>query len=227
MILCLETSTDICSVSICDTDGHLLAIKETERNFSHSEVITLFIESVLADAGKSMQECCAIALSSGPGSYTALRVGASVAKGLCYGLDIPFISLPSLLIMADSLYGKVNADEVIFSVKDARRMEVYCEVYTSAIELIEATSARILHEDSLTYLDAFKTIHIVGDASAKVGEIAQKAENVIVHEAPPSSLHMHRLAVERYRMAQYDEITAFEPNYFKKPNITKSKKKLL
>lgn len=227
MILCLETSTDICSVSICDTDGQLLAIKETERNFSHSEVITLFIEDVLAEAGKRLEECCAVALSSGPGSYTALRVGASVAKGLCYGLDIPFISLPSLLAMADSLYDTLDESEVIFSVKDARRKEVYCEVYNSAIELMESTSARILDEDSLAYLDAFKTIHIVGDASVKVGEIAHKAENLLVHEAPPSSIHMHRLAVERYGMAQFDEIITFEPNYFKKPNITKSKKKLL
>jgi len=94
-ILLIETATDVCSVAVA-RDGVVVSIRETGRSYSHSEVITLFVEQCLAEAGIAPADLVAVAVTSGPGSYTALRIGSSTAKGMCYALDIPLISVDTL-----------------------------------------------------------------------------------------------------------------------------------
>lgn len=97
-ILNIETSTEVCSITI-SKNGELLFKKETSDGLSHSELLTVFIEEVLAENQFGLNQLDAIAVSKGPGSYTGLRIGVSVAKGLCYGLGIPLIAVNSLEIM--------------------------------------------------------------------------------------------------------------------------------
>ncbi|MBT8319527.1 MAG: tRNA (adenosine(37)-N6)-threonylcarbamoyltransferase complex dimerization subunit type 1 TsaB, partial [Gramella sp.] len=136
LILCLETATTNCSVGIAK-DGRLIALKEdNSKNYSHAEKLHVFINEVLSDAGVIAKDLDAIAVSKGPGSYTGLRIGVSSAKGLCYSLDIPLISVPTL----DLLAYKFKGEEGIFiSMLDARRMEVYSAVYDSEINQLRDT----------------------------------------------------------------------------------------
>ena len=129
IILQLETSTDVCSVAI-SKDGKLINIAESQVLNSHSEVITLLIQSCLKESDLLISQINAIAISDGPGSYTSLRVGAATAKGLCYGLNIPMIAIDSLQILAAGVSQEYIADEdVIIPMIDARRMEVYTAVF--------------------------------------------------------------------------------------------------
>ena len=127
IILNLETSSTNCSVCLAK-DGVILAMKElNSENYSHAEKLHVFIEEVMMEATLKMADLEAIAVSKGPGSYTGLRIGVSAAKGLCYALGVPLISISTLKSMASQLKG-INKDDVIIPVLDARRMEVYSAV---------------------------------------------------------------------------------------------------
>ncbi len=127
LILNLETATTNCSVSIAK-DGNLLAIKEHNTpNYSHSEQLHVFIQEVLKEASLSIEELDAVAVSKGPGSYTGLRIGVSAAKGLCFALNVPLISISTLSNMAEQ--AKDSKMDYIIPVLDARRMEVYSAVF--------------------------------------------------------------------------------------------------
>src|SRR5438045_2930752 len=95
LILNIETSTTVCSVALAE-DEHLLSYKEENKGFTHAEHTTLFIEDAFKEAGRKISEIDAVAVSSGPGSYTGLRIGVSTAKGLCYAIDKPLISISTL-----------------------------------------------------------------------------------------------------------------------------------
>lgn len=228
MILCIETSTDICSVSIV-SEGKVVACKESESDFSHSRVLTRFIEDVLAEAGlDSMHGLEAVAISEGPGSYTALRIGASVAKGICFACDIPLIAINSLEILACGLSesGVVGERDVIVPVIDARRMEIYMKVFNHQLIELEKTRAHILDATSFSYLSECETVHIVGNAVPKMQDFLETS-NCQYSSLQPSSRYMARIADRRHKDKMYADTVYFEPFYFKSPNITTSKKKLL
>lgn len=147
LILNLETATTNCSVSIAK-DGKTLAIKEHNTpNYSHSEQLHVFIEEVLAEAAISLSELDAIAISKGPGSYTGLRIGVSAAKGLCFSLDIPLISIATLKSMATRL--SLSEIDFVIPLLDARRMEVYSRVFDTEFDEVRETRAEIINEKSL------------------------------------------------------------------------------
>ena len=133
IILCIETSTDVCSV--CISDGkRLLAIRETGRSYSHNEVIAVFIDECVKEANMQIRDLEAVSISRGPGSYTALRIGTSTAKGICYALDIPLITVDTLKALALSVTDIVKPNGVIIPMIDARRDEVYAAVYDSSFK---------------------------------------------------------------------------------------------
>ena len=139
LILHLETSTKVCSACI-GRNGELLAYREVqEKNFSHSENLTLFVEAILQESNISIKELDAIAISEGPGSYTGLRIGTSTAKGLCFALHIPLIVIPTLEILAHQ-YKQEDVDYIV-PLLDARRMEVFYAVYDAQLELVQETRA--------------------------------------------------------------------------------------
>jgi len=143
LILSIETSTTNCSVSL-SRKGKLLIVKEDyDKNYSHAERLHVYIDDVLKQAKVSVNDVDAIAISKGPGSYTGLRIGVSSAKGLCFALNKPLISIPTLESLAHQV---TNHDGVIVSMLDARRLEVYAAIFDSNYVQIRETKAEVLNE---------------------------------------------------------------------------------
>src|ERR1700743_3850687 len=156
VILQIETATTVCSVALSE-DGSVLSYKELEQRNVHAEIITLFIDEVLKTVDKQYQDLNAVAVSCGPGSYTGLRIGISVAKGLCFALDIPLIAIETLEGMTDGMISQNNIDDhtLLCPMIDARRMEVFTAVFNAKGERVKPTSADIIDENSFS--DMLKT----------------------------------------------------------------------
>ena len=136
MIICLETSTSLCSVALCDKDG-VVAVRESDESKSHASLLSVFINELLSGAGLKASELEAVAVSKGPGSYTGLRIGVSTAKGICYAASIPLIGIETTLSMfhgiTDTIKSRYGTDKTSLFVPmlDARRMEVYYSILAS------------------------------------------------------------------------------------------------
>ena len=144
-ILNLETATKNCSVSISQ-DGKTILCKEmAEAGYSHAEKLHVFIEESLKESNLTFKDLSAIAVSQGPGSYTGLRIGVSAAKGLCFALNLPLISVDTLQVLASQLS---ITEGVVIPMIDARRMEVYSAIFTSKFDKIREVQAEILTENS-------------------------------------------------------------------------------
>lgn len=223
-ILCIETTTDICSVALAK-DADLVHIEETERTFSHSATITLFVESCLNNAGITAQELDAVAISSGPGSYTALRIGASTAKGLCYALDIPLINIDTMAALARGLQGVAKEDYII-PLLDARRKEVYHAVYKGDYTLVSDVAPHIIEEDSFQAYAQEVAVHFLGDGVEKTKELIQ-SPNFHFHNSLSSAKNMVELAHEKFQEEKFEDIAYYTPFYYKQANINVQKKNIL
>ncbi|WP_298246160.1 tRNA (adenosine(37)-N6)-threonylcarbamoyltransferase complex dimerization subunit type 1 TsaB [uncultured Christiangramia sp.] len=211
-ILCLETATTNCSVGL-SLDGKLISLKEDNtKGYSHAEKLHLFIQDVLQDAGKTLQDLDAIAISKGPGSYTGLRIGVSAAKGLCFSLNIPMISVPTLDLLVHQLK---NETGMKIAMLDARRMEVYAAVFSEDLNQVRDTNAEILDESSFAeYLKKSK-VHFIGNGVAKFREIIS-SENAVFHEQRfPSASEMAEIAEVKYKISDTEDVAYFEPYYLK------------
>src|ERR1700739_3288247 len=134
-ILCIETATTMCSVCITQNDK-VIACKELNGGYTHAENLHVFIQDVPKEVNLTVKQISAVAVSKGPGSYTGLRIGVSSAKGLCYALQIPLISIDTLQSMAYAV-AQSRQDDILYApMLDARRMEVYCAVYDKNAENI-------------------------------------------------------------------------------------------
>ncbi len=220
-ILNIETSTKNCSVSIAK-DGATIALRElATEGYSHAEKLHVFIEEVLAEAKIDYKQLSAVAIGSGPGSYTGLRIGVSAAKGLCYALGIPLIAIESLEILAC----KVSvSDGLIIPMLDARRMEVYCCVFDSSLNVIEKTSAKILDENSFKNVDG--PIYIIGDCQEKCQSVLSDDRFHFLPEFQfPSTAEMGILSFSKYETQQFEDVSYFEPFYLKDFLVTVAKPK--
>jgi tRNA threonylcarbamoyladenosine biosynthesis protein TsaB len=210
-ILNLETATTNCSVSI-SLDGELVSIKEENTpNYSHAEQLHIFIKEALA--ATSFSDIDAIAVSKGPGSYTGLRIGVSAAKGLCFSLDLPLISIPTLESMANQI--QVGEDEIILPVLDARRMEVYSCVFDDKYKEIRETKAEVIDENSFAEFSKFKKVHIIGSGAEKCEEIIKQPNFKFYKEAFPSAKEMAKLGQKKFEAGDFEDVAYFEPYYLK------------
>jgi len=223
-ILCIETTTDICSVCLAG-DSKVIAIRETARSFSHSEVIAVFIDECLKEANITPNELSAVAVSGGPGSYTALRGGTSTAKGLCYGLKIPLIAVDTLKALAVGIQPKAAKGDLIIPMLDARRKEVYQAIYTYDLTNISEVSPLILDENSFLQ-HSTRRIHICGDGAAKAQDILS-LPNAVFHTLLSSAEFMIGEAFDKFESNTLEDTAYYEPYYFKGPNITVQKKNIL
>lgn len=222
-ILNLETTTTNCSVSIA-VDGELLElIEENTPNYSHSEQLHLFIEEALKKASFSFSDLDAIAVSKGPGSYTGLRIGVSAAKGLCFALDIPLISVPTLESLAHQF--TVGPEDVIISLLDARRMEVYSAVYDQTHKAIRDTKAEIISETSFAEYGNAKTVFLVGSGAEKCKEMLSYPNFSYHTSNVPSAKEMALLSFNKYLEKEFEDVAYFEPYYLKDFVLQKKKKK--
>ncbi len=214
LILNLETSTTNCSVSLAK-NGSVLAIKELNAaNFSHAEKLHVFIQEVMNLSKFNMVDLDAIAVSKGPGSYTGLRIGVSAAKGLCYALGVPLISVSTLKSMASQM-GTFENDALIIPVLDARRMEVYSAVFDTALHQVRETRAEIIDENSfLEFLDS-KPVHFLGSGAEKIQSILQRDGIFYHNDVVPSSKEMASISFQKYELEEFEDVAYFEPYYLK------------
>lgn len=222
-ILNIETATKNCSVSI-SKNGELLAIKELNNgNYSHAEVLHSFIKDVITQAKITLQELSAIAVSKGPGSYTGLRIGVSAAKGLCFSLDIPLISIHTLESLAHTV---TNIKGNIVPMIDARRMEVYAAVYNDKYSQERAIEAEIITEVSFSKYLENGTVYFVGDGVEKCKSTIKHKNAEFVDGKFPSANEMCTLAYAKYKKNDIEDVAYFEPFYLKDFIVVPQKKKL-
>ena len=150
LILTLDTATKNCSLALCDNGIILESIDHNKGSFSHSEKLHIFIEELFTNTGKKLSELDAVAVSKGPGSYTGLRIGVSTAKGLCFGLDIPLISVETLEVLSRTFLSEhsVNENDILIPMIDARRMEVYTAIFNTRFTKLEETKAHYTRKSS-------------------------------------------------------------------------------
>ncbi len=223
-ILAIETTTTVCSVALAENNT-VLAKKSIDNGYSHAENVTPFIEQLINETGISTKQLSAIAVSQGPGSYTGLRIGISTAKGLCYALDIPLIAVDTLQAMA---YGVIHQPYDYFvPMIDARRMEVYTAVYDKNLNPIQTVHPEIITGQSFhSFLQQGKTVFF--------GNGAPKCKDIIEHpnaffdtqNGLPDAQNIVRLAFDKYKNRQFENLAYFEPQYLKAFQATTPKKLL-
>ena len=211
-ILCIETTTTNCSLSIANEGKTIALIEENRQNYSHSENLHDFISKALDIAKISKSQLDAIAVSRGPGSYTGLRIGVSAAKGLCFALDIPLISVDTLQAFAF----QVNEDcRFIIPMLDARRMEVYTCVFDQHKNKQTEIKAVILDKNSFKeYLEQGKVVFL-GNANEKFQTICNHPHAVFLENKLPSAKEMEHIANTKYKKSDFENVAYFEPYYLK------------
>ena len=212
-ILNIETSTKACSVAI-HNDGKLLNCKESvTEEFSHSEKLLLFISDVMNESRISFSQLNAVAVSMGPGSYTGLRIGVSTAKGLCYALDIPLISVSTLQAMA---YGMLNVSkaDLFCPMIDARRMEVYSAFFDSDNIMVREVQADIVDGSSYD-VELRKKVIFFGDGSDKLKDVIKHKNAIFQSDFYPSAEFIGVLSYNKFVESNFEDVAYFEPYYLK------------
>ena len=219
-ILLIETATQICSVVLA-ADGKVLARRESDTPNAHSTSLSVFIDEVLKESHLTPHELNAVCVSAGPGSYTGLRIGVSTAKGFCYALGIPLLSVPTLLSMA-ALYYRHHPDYqgLVCPMIDARRMECYTMIVNGEMDILRDTHADILDDASrlspfTSYLDRGEMMFI-GDGAKKTKEMFCIHRNARYDNSFRLSAEgMLELAESRLRDGKTEDVAYFEPFYLK------------
>ena len=233
LILSIETGTDICSVALAN-DGELMALRESDEGRDHAKKVALFVDELLRETGVQPSDLDAIAVGKGPGSYTGLRIGVSFAKGMCYALDIPLIAIGSLDALTE--VAREDYDAGILDIEDeewaraklcplvdARRMEVYAQVFDNEGNTLTDVVAEVVTEESFKEWRADKFV-IFGNGAKKCTELLSDA---IFVEIAPSARGIVRLAEEAFKAEKFEDLAYFEPFYLKEFLVIPSKKKLL
>lgn len=216
VILHIETATTNCSVSV-SANEQILATVELNEGFTHAERLHPFIEQTLQKANLAPSHLNAVAVSGGPGSYTGLRIGVSAAKGLCFALNIPLISVNTLQNLSAGAFKLISEKDVILCpLLDARRMEVYTALFDDQLNEIGKTQPMIIDEHSVKSFEKGKTIYFFGDGMPKCKELLEKNPKAkFINGIVPSSAHMLKLSLTKYKQQQFEDIAYFEPLYLK------------
>ncbi|HTN69122.1 MAG TPA: tRNA (adenosine(37)-N6)-threonylcarbamoyltransferase complex dimerization subunit type 1 TsaB [Dysgonamonadaceae bacterium] len=225
-ILHIETATHVCSCAL-SCNGELVFNRESYEPQSHATLLGVFVEEAVKFSHKKDIQIHAVSVSSGPGSYTGLRIGVSEAKGIAYGLDAKLIALPTLEIMAKTVSETIDGEVLLCPMIDARRMEVYTAVFDSSMNQIEPVSAKIIDEKSfMNLLDKHK-VAFFGDGAFKCKEVISHPNAVFIPDVHPLASEMISLSMAAYRSAKFEDIAYFEPFYLKDFVATKPKNKVL
>ena len=210
-ILHIETATKVCSVAV-SLNGELISCKESSSDeFIHGEQLTNYISEVISSANIQLENIAAVSVSSGPGSYTGLRIGASTAKGLCFGLSIPLIAVPSLLSLI-SLAKERHPTTTICAMFDARRMEVFGQVVDKNGEELVPVGPQVLDQFSMVDYEPFLA---VGDGTIKIKELWMERNVKLDDSIVPSAKGQVTLAHQKYSAQDFEDTAYFVPNYGK------------
>jgi len=225
LILSLETSARVCSVAIHD-DITLIATAEVHIEQSHASKLSVLIDEVRRAANIELNQLNAVAVTSGPGSYTGLRIGTSTAKGLCFSLDIPLVSIGTLDLLSFQMSKKNPENANLCPMIDARRMEVYCQLFNPSLETILPIEAKVI--DELSFKEQLENYQIIffGDGASKCKEKIDHPNARFVEGIYPAASHMGSIAFQKFAVGDFEDVINFEPHYLKefmikKPNSAK------
>ncbi len=225
LILSIETSTSICSVALHE-NGELLCLREIDETGAHAEKLMGLVDSVLSNQNVEIKELSAIAVSEGPGSYSGLRIGVSTAKGLAFSGDLPLMGVGVLKALALGAKHHVGYQGVIVSMLDARRMEVYREVFDTDLSVMSPIDAEIIDENSFQNLLEKGKAYFVGDAVEKVSQVINHPNANFLRIAVSADL-IGKEAFVKYQNQEFEDLAYFVPNYLKEFKALHSKKNLL
>ncbi|MCQ2169934.1 MAG: tRNA (adenosine(37)-N6)-threonylcarbamoyltransferase complex dimerization subunit type 1 TsaB [Bacteroidales bacterium] len=226
-ILLLETSTALCSAAIASDNG-IAAYIQSDESRAHASKCAVFIDELLKRTGLQCSDLCAVAVSSGPGSYTGLRVGSSTAKGICFGASVPLIavSTPEILVWQAIDEGLVpDGCTHIIPMIDARRMEVYTAVYSAGGALQQEIRAEVVEEGSFADILNDGPCLFIGDGALKCREVLNHPNARFEQCCPKASAMLHP-ALEALKEKRFESTAYFEPFYLKDFVATVSGKKL-
>ena len=220
-ILHIETSTAVCSVALSQ-DRTLVAFQDMEEGMNHTARLAPAISELLHSAGIKPTDLGAIAVSSGPGSYTGLRVGSSTAKAMAYSLGIPIIAVPTLLSLASAVFDKHPEAVYALPMIDARRKEVYTALYDRALTPVWPVSSAILEEAFFAEkVPGEVIIYSCGDGSLKIDDVVPAGIHLKVDpEIMCSGRHLINPALDLWAAGLVEDPLHFVPYYLKPPNIT-------
>ena len=213
LFLLIETATKSCSVSLSSENKIIACKEEVNEQYSHTEKLTVFITELFKTQDFTIKDLDAVAVSKGPGSYTGLRISVSTAKGLCYALDIPLISVSTLKAMAFGMAQKEKSD-LYCPMIDARRMEVYNAFYNSTNKEIRGIQADIIEACSYQK-ELYKKVLFFGDGAEKCKQMIQHPNARFIDGIFPSSKDMLEIANEKFTEKIFEDVVYFEPFYLK------------
>ena len=224
-ILHIETTTNVCSIALSEGSACIFS-KSNDDGMNHAKLLSPFIAEAFDFAKTRNKKIDAIAVSSGPGSYTGLRIGVSTAKGLCYGLDIPLIAVSTLEIMAVQAISKFDGNEstLFCPMIDARRMEVYTAIYNSKGEIQKDISAEIINGESYSEYLENQTVCFFGNGSDKCRETITHPNARFILNVVPLAENMIKLANISFENNKFEDVAYFEPFYLKEFQATTPKK---
>jgi len=225
-ILSIETATPACSCAL-SRDGELLLSREDFRGQSHATLLGVFVDEIMKYVRKEGITLDAIAVSSGPGSYTGLRIGVSEAKGLSYGLGIPLIAIPTPLVMAAMVAERAGEDDLLCPMIDARRMEVYATFFNRTLETIRPTAADIVDGESYLDLLSRHKVHFFGNGADKCREVITHPNALFVEDIHPLATGMVPLAEQAFNEKRFVDSAYFEPHYLKEFVATVARNKII
>ena len=225
MILSIETSTPACSIAL-HREGKLLAEQSYYSEKSHSVLLPVIIEELLTNTQVLRNELLAVSISAGPGSYTGLRIGISAAKGLCFALQIPLISVNSLDALIEQARMWVQDHTLIAPMIDARRMEVYTKLVSSSGEEVWPVKPLIISKHIFQEFEG-KKICVLGSGSEKCKGVLNHSDIQFIPFRHPSAADSGSIAWSKYQNKDFENLAYFEPNYLKEFQTKKRTNQLL
>lgn len=227
-ILCIETSTSVCSVSLTQ-DGVAIINEINYNERSHATSLSPMIQRILDRTVEMGIMIDAVAVSCGPGSYTGLRIGVSTAKGVCYGKDLPLIAINTLKLIGYTVRAqtKQNNEALYCPMIDARRMEVYTCLFDQDLSLVQDISAKIIEEDSFSDVLADRKVIFAGDGAEKCMSVLEHDNALYMPDIIPLAQNMAVLAEKSFVEKVFEDVAYFEPFYLKDFVATTPRKKVL
>ncbi len=218
LILSIETATRVCSIALSQ-NGQNIEHLETNLKNSHAEQVTKYINIILNECKKDIEQLDAVAISAGPGSYTGLRIGMASSKGICFALDIPLIKVNTLASLAEPVIEKYKdiPDHPLFvPMLDARRLEVFTAVYDIKRKEIEKPKPLVFDLEKIPFEEYVgNRLYYFGNGAEKAQQFMQGRNASYIENIEPSATNMAKIAFEHYKEKRFENLGSTQADYFK------------